>query len=153
MSSEPVWTCQQSIDVDVPASFAWHYMTDVRNWNDPPAEFALDGPFATGGRGTTSMPGRPPVHWIIAAVDPGLAYTIESALSDGASMRFHWQFESLGQDSTRLTQRLALYGDDAAGHVNELRAAFEPNLEPGMQRIARMMQAAALRNGAADQDG
>src|SRR5262249_35830022 len=89
----PVWTCQRSVDVDVAASFAWHYMADVRNWNDPPAEFTLDGPFAAGGRGTTSMPGRPPVYWTIATVDPGRAYTIQTALSDGASMRFIWQFE------------------------------------------------------------
>ena len=26
---------------------------------------------------------------------------------------------------------------DAASYVNDLRAAFEPNLEPGMQRIAK----------------
>jgi hypothetical protein len=46
MSSAPAWECQRSVDVDVPVSFAWQWMTDVRNWSDPPAEFTLDGPFA-----------------------------------------------------------------------------------------------------------
>ena len=60
MSLAPTWECQRSVDVGVPARFAWAYMTDIRNWNDPPAEFALDGPFVEGTRGTTRMPGRPP---------------------------------------------------------------------------------------------
>ena len=145
MSVEPAWTCQASVDVDVPASFAWHYMTDVRNWNDPPATFALEGAFVTGGRGTTSMPGRPPVHWTIAGVDPGWGYTISSVLCDGASILFHWQFAILSDATCRLTQRLEFHGEDVASQVDNVRAAFETNLEPGMRRIAAMMEAAAER--------
>ena len=37
---------------------AWGYMADVRNWDDPPAEFELDGPFEAGSRGITRMPGQ-----------------------------------------------------------------------------------------------
>ena len=143
MSSEPVWTCQQSVDVHVPLAFAWGYMTDIRNWNDPPAEFVLDGPFVAGARGTTSMPGRPPVFWTIDTVDPGHAYTIRSSVSDGVSMLFHWRFEASSSDVTTLSQRLELGGEDADGHVSDIRSAFESNLEPGMHRIARMMEAAA----------
>ena len=145
MSAEPALTCQASVDVDLPASFAWQYMTNVRNWNDPPATFALEGAFAAGARVTTSMPGRPPVYWTIASVDPGRAYTISSVLSDDASIIFQWQFDTLGDDKCRLTQRLELHGEDAASHVSDVRAAFESNLEPGMRRIAGMMQAAAER--------
>jgi len=36
MTSNAVWVCERSVDAEVPASFAWQYMTDVRNWNDPP---------------------------------------------------------------------------------------------------------------------
>ena len=143
MNSAPTWTCQRSVDVDVAVPFAWHFMTDVRNWNDPPAEFALDGRFATGARGTTSMPGRPPVHWTIEMVDLGRAYTLRTSLSDAVSMLFHWQFEPLSAGTTRMTQRLELCGENAADYINDVRAAFESNLEPGMQRIARLMQEAA----------
>ena len=76
MKAAPVWACERSVDVDVPAGFAWRYMTDVRNWNDLPAEFDLDGPFANGTRGTTRMPDRPPASWTIAEVDRGSGYTI-----------------------------------------------------------------------------
>jgi hypothetical protein len=77
MSFAPAWECQQSVDVDVPVSFAWQYMTDVRNWSDPPAEFTLDGPFAVGTQGTTRMPGQGTNVWTIGDVDPGRAYTIQ----------------------------------------------------------------------------
>ena len=53
MSTESVWTCEQSVDADVAVPFAWQFMTDVGNWSDPPAEFVLEGPFAPGTRGTT----------------------------------------------------------------------------------------------------
>ena len=42
MSSPTIALCQQSVDADVPASFAWQYMTNVSNWSDPPAEFSLE---------------------------------------------------------------------------------------------------------------
>ncbi len=143
MSTEAAWICERSVDVDVPASFAWHYMTEVRNWNDPPAEFSLEGPFTAGARGTTHMPGRPAIHWTIESIDPGRAYTIRSSLSDRVWMRFHWEFEPLSDRATKVTQRLELCGDDAADYINQVRVGFEPNLEPGMQRIGRMMLEAA----------
>ena len=77
MSAAPTWQCQRSIDVDVPVSFAWAYMTDIRNWNDPPAEFAFEGPFVEGTRGTTQMPGQRLAFWTIRDVEPGHRYTIE----------------------------------------------------------------------------
>jgi hypothetical protein len=140
MKAAPVWTCERSVDVDVPAAFAWHYMTDVRNWSDPPAEFELDGPFENGARGTTRMPDRPPLSWTIAEVDRGFSYTIVAdEILENASMSVRWRFDSVSDGRTRLTQRLELSGLNAAVHVEAIRAAFEPNLEPGMRRRASLM--------------
>ncbi len=147
MNTDPIWTCQQSVDADVPVTMAWHFMTDVGNWSDPPAEFALEGPFAPGTRGTTTIPGQPATSWMIRAVDRGRGYTIVGALQENASLIVHWRFDPLTDDRTRLTQRLELCGQDAAQYVDTIRAAFEPNLEPGMQRIARMMLERATREG------
>ena len=94
MRHAPTWECQRSIDVDVPVAFAWAHMTDIRNWNDPPAEFALEGPFVDGARGTTQMPGRSPIRWTIRDITPGRAYTIESdSLLEGGVLLAHWRFE------------------------------------------------------------
>lgn len=139
MSTQPVWTCRQSVDADVPVPFAWQFMTDVRNWSDPPAEFTLDGAFAAGARGTTTMPGQPATSWMIRDVDPGRGYTIVGALHENVSLIVHWRFDPLPDGRTRLTQRLELCGEHAGRYVDNIRAAFEPNLEPGMQRIARLM--------------
>ena len=140
MKAAPVWACERSVDVDVPAAFAWRYMTDVRNWNDPPAEFDLDGPFANGARGTTRMPDRPPASWTIAEVDRGSGYTIVGdGFLENASLSVRWRFEPVSDTRTRLTQRLELSGANAPAHVEAIRSAFEPNLEPGMRRIANLM--------------
>jgi hypothetical protein len=147
MNTESVWTYQQSVDVAVPVAFAWRFMTDVRNWSDPPAEFTLDGPFAAGTRGTTRMPGQAANSWTIRDVDPGRGYSIVAdSFFENASLIVQWQFDALVDDRTRLTQCLKLCGENAARYVDNIRAAFEPNLEPGMQRIARMMVARAAES-------
>jgi Polyketide cyclase / dehydrase and lipid transport len=144
VSSECAWECERSVDVDVSVAFAWQYMTDVRNWSDASAEFTLNGPFAAGTRGTTRMTGQAPLTWTIRGVDPGRGYTIEgSSAFENASLVCHWRFDALSERSTRLTQRLELCGENAAAYVSDISAAFEPNLEPGMQRIARLMTSAA----------
>jgi hypothetical protein len=139
MTLEAVWASERSVDVDVAASFAWQYMTDIRNWNDPPAEFTLEGSFAAGTRGTTRMPGQPTRSWTIQDVTPGRAYAIHGSLAADAFVLFHWQFDALSEHRTRLTQRLELWGENAAAYVSDIQSAFEPNLEPGMRRIAEMM--------------
>jgi Polyketide cyclase / dehydrase and lipid transport len=144
MENPPAWECQCSVDCDVPVSFAWQYMTDVANWSDPPAEFALDGAFAAGSRGTTRMPGQPPATWLIRDLDPGTSYTIEGgSFLDRASMLFHWRFDALPGGRTRLTQQMELRGENAAPYIDDIRAGFEPNLEPGMRRIAENMTRAS----------
>jgi hypothetical protein len=143
MCAMPAWQCECSVDVDVPRSLAWQYMADVTNWNDPPAEFALDGPFASGTRGWTRMPGQPPHSWQLRDVEPDHGYTIASVLFfDEAELIVRWRFESLSDAKTRLSQRMELHGENADRYAADIKAAFEPNLEPGMKRIARLMTAA-----------
>ena len=152
MESPPVWECQRSVDCDVPVAFAWQYMTDITNWSDPPAEFALDGSFAAGSRGTTRMPGQPPALWLIRDLDAGKSYTIEGgSFLDRAWMLFHWRFDELPSGGTRLTQRIELRGENAATYLDDVRAGFEPNLEPGMRKIAENMRRASLETGRANE--
>jgi hypothetical protein len=144
----PAWECQCSVECDVPVSFAWYYMTDVSNWSDPPAEFALDGPFADGSRGTTRMPGQPAASWVIRNFEPGKSYTIEGgSFLERALLLSHWRFAGLPGGRTRLTQRMELRGENAAAYVDDIRAGFEPNLEPGMRRIAENIQRASSDSG------
>ena len=43
---------------------------------------------------------------------------------------------------------MELLGENAAAYVDEVKSAFEPNLEPGMRRIAQMMERAKAGAGA-----
>ncbi len=152
MENPPAWECQCSVECDVPVSFAWQYMTDVSNWSDPPAEFALDGPFAAGSRGTTRMPGQPLAAWLIRDLDSGKSYTIEGgSFLERALMLFHWRFDALPDGRTRLTQRMELRGENAATYIDEIRAGFGPNLEPGMRRIAGNIARASSESGRSNQ--
>ena len=63
--STVAWHLEYSVEVEVSASLAWTFWTDIRNWDDPPAHFELDGPFAVGARGKTLIPDREPLRWRI----------------------------------------------------------------------------------------
>ena len=78
--------------------------------------------------------------------DPGRGYTIESALDKGALLIFHRRFAEMPERRTKMTQRIAVHGENAAAYVEEIRAAFESNLEPGMRKIAESMAQAASQH-------
>jgi len=145
--SDVLWLLEHSEDADASPEFAWSFLTEVANWDDPPARFALDGPFATGSRGTTRLPDREPIHWTIGDVRAGRSYTIETEL-DGATLLCEWRFDPILERRTRLTQRLGLSGDDTAAQAEGVRAMFAPTLAAGMRRIAGLIARTQARRGA-----
>jgi len=130
-----------SVDANVSAAFAWSFRVDVTTWNDPPAKFELDGPFATGSRGTTLLPGQPPINWLIREVRAGEFFIIEMEL-ERATLSFEWRFANLSENRTTLTQRIVLSGDNAPAYVDQVRAGFESTLSDGMTRIAAEIERA-----------
>ena len=147
MMNEVAWQLEHSVETEASPSFAWSHLTDVRNWDDPPAQFALDGPFAAGSQGTTLMPGQEPVRWRISDVQPGRSYTLETRL-EGATLSFEWCFEALSDGRTRLTQRIVLSGNNAAVFAPLVEASFGANLQAGMEKIAATIATAQAREAA-----
>ena len=135
------WQMGQSVETNASPGFAWAFMTDVGNWDDPPARFELDGPFAAGSQGTTLVPDQEPRYWRIRDVHPRLSYVIETDL-DGALLSFEWRFEPISETRTRLTQQIKLSGRNAAKHVEAIKAGFGSSLAAGMDRIGAAIAAA-----------
>jgi hypothetical protein len=132
------WQITHSVETNASPAFAWNYWTNIVNWDDPPAQFKLEGPFATGSRGTTQLPGQEPLHWLIREVSPPNAATIEMSL-EGAALSFEWRFVELADGKTRLTQRIILKGEKADVYLTQVKAAFTANLADGMNRLAISM--------------
>src|SRR6266849_5029738 len=99
--SDIAFEIEHSVETSASPAFAWTYMSNVANWDDPPAKFKLDGPFAVGSRGTTQMPGQEPQHWQLREVEPMKYYTVEFPL-ERASVLFGWRFKPLPDGRTRL---------------------------------------------------
>jgi Polyketide cyclase / dehydrase and lipid transport len=142
--SQAFFQCECTVETDASPAFVWNWWTDVRNWSDPPAEFTLDGPFAGGSLGNTTMPGQPQRQWVITHVGPGACATIEAAL-DGATMSSSWKFEAIAGGRTRITQRIELAGENAAAY-RQAGEMFRDNLSDGMNKIAEAMAAAEGRS-------
>lgn len=136
--SDVVWEIAHSVETDARPAFAWTYLTNVANWDDPPAEFELHGPFTAGSRGTTRMPGQEPREWRLREVSPMKSYTLEMGL-DRAAMSFEWRFDGLDDGRTRLTQHIVLKGENAAAYRAQVQEAFTSSLAAGMNRIAAAM--------------
>jgi hypothetical protein len=137
---------EYSVEAEVSPAFAWEYRTDISTWNDPPAQFSLDGPFIAGARGTTLVPGQEPVRWSIREVRPPDLFVIEMEL-DGAILTFEWRFEALSERRTKMTQKIVLSGENASRYAGQVEAGFSQTLAGGMRRIATEM-AAAHESGA-----
>src|SRR5262249_43625321 len=114
---------EHSVEVEVSRSFAWSWRTDIKNWVDPPAQFQLDGPFASGSGGVARFRGQDPPHWHLRDVRRGKAFVIDLPL-DGAVLSFVWSFEPVSSHRTRMTQRIVLSGGNATAYVNQVRAGF-----------------------------
>jgi hypothetical protein len=132
------WEITHSVETYASPAFAWQYWTNVTNWDDPPARFELDAPFAAGSYGVTRLPGQEPIHWLIREVNPTKAATIELSL-DGAALSFEWRFEGLTDGRTRLTQRIVLRGEKAEMYLSEVKPAFTANPPLAMNRLATAM--------------
>jgi hypothetical protein len=144
--NDVAWEIAHCVDADVNLPFAWNYMTKVSNWDDPPAQFELNGQFTPGSSGTTRFPGHKPTHWHIRSVNKREGYILEMPL-DFAVVSFEWTFKALAGARTRLTQHIVLKGENAAAYVAQVQSAFTVNLAAGMNRIAAAMQSAELGGG------
>ena len=142
------WQTAYSVDTDAPAEFAWTYLANVSHWDDPPAQFELEGPFESGSRGITRMPGHEPRSWFLLDVQPMTSYTIETRL-DRALLWFVWRFDAISEGRTRLTQTIILKGDKASDYIAQVQPAFSASLPPGMNRIAGIVGRAYAQSRAA----
>ena len=141
---------EHSVEAEVAPSFAWNWRTDIKNWDDPPAQFQLDGPFAKGSWGTTRLPGQVPMRWQIRDVRLGTSFIIEMPL-DRAVLSFEWVFDAISNGRTRITQRIVLSGDNATAYADQVRAGFGSTLPDGMKRIAdALVRAAGSMDGGND---
>ena len=142
--SDMAWTLEHSVETTAPSAFAWAFMTNVKNWDDPPAEFRLNGPFVSGTCGTTEMPGQPPRPWRLRDVEPASTYTLEILL-EGAAIQCKWVFTEAAEGRARLTQSVTLEGESASLYKDDVARAFEGSLAPGMTRIAKSIDDAYAR--------
>ena len=142
--SEVVWQIEHTVEADVSATFAWNYWSNVANWDDPPAEFVLDGAFVEGSVGTTRIPGQDPIQWRIRDVLSGKCATIEIEL-DRATASFTFSFKPVSATRTELTQHIVLKGENAAVYVEHMQAGFG-TLPEGMKRLAAAMTTSAIKS-------
>jgi hypothetical protein len=135
----PVWQFRHSVNCLAPRDFVWRYWTNVANWNDPPASFLIEGPFAPGSKITTNLPGQT-LHSVIRQVSENSEAIIDLQLPD-AIFTFHWTLDSFSSNGTRITQHLELSGA-GAGLLVAKAAVLEQTTPEGMKKLVAAIERA-----------
>jgi len=78
------------------------------------------------------------LHSVIRDVVTGSEAIIEMQLAD-ATLSFHWNFESLAEEKTRITQRLILSGQNAGEFVPQA-GMLERSIPEGMQKLVAAIE-------------
>jgi hypothetical protein len=142
------WELKHSVIANADRKSVWAWHSNVDNWvgfeGDAVESITLDGPFQTGTHITTTMSGQEPRRAIFVEVEPPGRTVIEMDLGD-AVLQFAWTFEELSANQTRLSQQIILQGPGAEAYVPLMQQHFEPNIVPGMERIAEEMAKFATR--------
>jgi len=143
-AQRPLWAKEESVEAKADPAFAYRYWTNVENLTaDPGIErVETDGPYRPGMRGTTYLVGGGTTDWVVAEVEPEHRFAIEMALPD-ATLRFGLRFEGRVGGGSVLTQRVSLFGPNAAAHLEGVEAGFETSLRDGMRAVRDRIDEAA----------
>lgn len=110
-----MWTYEHSIEATLPQPAVWDCYADPAlwpEWDKEVREVTLDGPLASGARGTLDLYGLPPTDLTIPSVIPGTALTTEVRIPDGTLLRFTHHLAGIS-GGTRVTHRAELDGRSA----------------------------------------
>jgi hypothetical protein len=135
--SGAVWEFAHCVECGAPRVFAWAYWTNAENWDDPPARFEFDGPFAVGTRIKSKLPALE-LESTIREMAAGHAARIETDVM-GAVVAFDWNFEDLDGGGTRITQRIALRGAGAGALLGQAKL-LEQSVPQGMARLVQNIE-------------
>jgi len=135
--SEAVWEFVHSLECGAPREFAWAYWTNAGNWDDPPARFEFNGPFAVGTRLKTILPGQE-LESVIREVVVGRSALIEMDMMS-AVVAFAWSFEDLNKQRARIVQRISL-SDGGAEALVEQAKMLEQSVPQGMARLVQNIE-------------
>jgi uncharacterized protein YndB with AHSA1/START domain len=141
------WELRHSVIADADRQTVWEFISNIENLarleGDAVESMTLDGPFQTGTRGATKMPGQEPMHWRLAEVEPPGRATYEMELP-GAVVRFAWTYEELSDGRTRLTQHVSLEGPGAEAYVPFAEGHLAGSIPQGMARLAEEVAKSAV---------
>jgi len=90
--AEPAWQAEHCVDTAASREFVWAYMSNVGMWDDPPAQFVLEGPFTMDPAAQRRC--RASRRSIGCFAMSCQEYTIEFPF-DAATMYFKWTFAEL----------------------------------------------------------
>jgi hypothetical protein len=145
-AARPLWTKEESVEVEADPAFAFRYLASIENMTADPGidRVETDGPYRDrpGMRGKTHLVGGGTTSWVVSEVVPGRRLAIDLELRD-AWLRFEFRFEPRTGGGTMVSQRVSLFGPNAAEYLEGVESGFATSLHDGMRTVRDRIDAAA----------
>src|SRR5262245_55103222 len=106
----PLWEMEESVEAVADVSFAFRYLTTIKNMMTDPGivRVEAEGPYRdrVGMHGKTYLVGGGNTDWEVTAVEPGSRLAIDIALGE-AVLRFEFRFEQRQGGGSIISQRVS----------------------------------------------
>ena len=134
---QPPFEFEHSVEVGASAETAWELWTKHGNWPaDPSTDWVTtDDVLAAGAVGDAKPLDVPFVRSRVAESRAAERAVLEAEMP-GVTFRFEMSFEPVGENRTRLRQRVTLTGPHAGAFAPLLGPVFEQSMRDDLQALA-----------------
>jgi hypothetical protein len=145
---QPLWAKQESVEVGAEPAFAFRYLASIENMTADPGIERVEADGVSrdrpGMRGKTYLVGGGSTEWVVADAEADRRMVIDLILPD-ACVRFDLRVEPRQGGGTIFTQRVSLFGPNAADYLEGVEAGFATSLRDGMVAVKDRIDAAAVK--------
>ncbi|MEC3980704.1 SRPBCC family protein [Amycolatopsis sp. H20-H5] len=131
---------EHTVTTTAPADAVWALWSDVSRWTEWDTSLeaiTLDGPFAPGSGGTMTIPGQPLITYILTEVEPGVAFSDETAIPGGV-LRFGHRLTT-ADGLTTITHRVEIDGPPEM--AKEFGPVVTEDVPEAMRALAKLAEA------------
>ena len=134
-----MFTWEHTVVTDADPAAVWELYADVTRWTEWDRgleSITLDGPFATGGRGTLTVAGQDPLDYVLTEVVDGYSFSDVTEIPGMATLTFSHTISPRAQGCA-VTHRIDITGP-AAEQMGPMVTADTPD---AMDRLVRLASA------------
>ncbi len=136
------WEYKHSMEEEVDAKSIWALYSDVSSWpawDKGIGKIELDGDFRKGAKGTITLSGQGPLHYVLLDVTPNSGFSDETDILDlGLKVRFVHSIEDLHNGKTRITHKVYITGKNVETMGPKIGPLITDGIPEAMESLVKI---------------